>query len=117
MREILAVCRSSKKARTRTARVLDRYFWRIGDRTWRGRATNACLDRVAQELRDVATRNTSVMIQEVRSSKESRLPLILVGSRAGFSAAGLVPVATHPARVQRMDGPLAASVRKFAVRA
>ena len=98
MREIVAVCRSSKKARLRTARVLDRYFWRIGERTWRGRATNACLDRVARELREIATRNTSVMIQEVRTSKASRVPLILVGSRRLFSADGLVPVASHPAR-------------------
>ena len=93
MREILAVCRSSKKARKRAARVLDRYFWRIGDRTWRGRASNACLDRVARDLREIATRNTAVMIQEVRSSKDSRAPMILVGSRASFSATGLVPIA------------------------
>ncbi len=104
MREILAVCRSSKKARTRTARVLDRYFWRIGDRTWRGRATNACLDRVARELREIATRNTAVMIQEVRSSRDSRNPLILVGSRSSFSSGGLVPVASHPASFRRGDG-------------
>jgi CRISPR-associated endonuclease/helicase Cas3 len=78
--------------------VLDRFFWRIGDRTWRGTATNACLDRVARELREVATRNTAVMIQEVRSSKESRAPMIIIGSRTGFSPTGLVPVSTHPAR-------------------
>ena len=70
MREIIAVCRSGKKSRDRTARVLDQYFWRIGDRTWRGKATNACLDRVARELRSNATRNTAVTIQEVRSANE-----------------------------------------------
>ena len=75
MREIIAICRSGKKSRLRTAQVLDRYFWRIGDRTWRGKATNACLDRVARELRKRATRNTAVAIHEIRSSIESRMQI------------------------------------------
>jgi len=37
MREVIAVCRSSKRSRVLVAAVLDRYFWRIGDRTWRAR--------------------------------------------------------------------------------
>jgi len=100
MREIIAVCRSGKKSRLRTAKVLDRYFWRIGDRTWRGKATNACLDRVARELRAGATRNTAVVIHEVRSSIESRVPIIRIGSRSAFSDEGLVPVSSHPASVR-----------------
>jgi len=104
MREVLAVCRSSKKARTRTARILDRYFWRIGDRTWRGRASNACLDRITRELREIATRNTAVTIQEVRSARESRTPLVVIGSRSSFSPEGLVPVASHPALVPHFGG-------------
>lgn len=91
MREIIAVCRSEKASRDRVARVLDRYFWRIGDRTWRGKATNACLDRVSKELRKRATRNTAVVIHEIRSSSESRVPIIRIGSRHAFSDEGLFP--------------------------
>jgi CRISPR-associated endonuclease/helicase Cas3 len=97
MREIIAVCRSEKRARDQVARVLDRYFWRIGDRTWRGKATNACLDRVAKELRKRATRNTAVVVHEIRSAAESRRPIIRIGARHAFSTEGVVPVATHPA--------------------
>lgn len=103
MREIIAVCRSEKLARERVARVLDRYFWRIGDRTWRGKATNACLDRVSRELRKRATRNTAVVIHEIRSSAESRKPIIRIGSRLAFSDGGLVPVASHPADFRRQS--------------
>ena len=104
MREVIAVCRSRKKSRERTARVLDRYFWRIGDRTWRGKATNACLDRMSRELRRGAARNTAVTIYEIRSAHESRVPLIRIGSRSAFSDEGLVPIASHPAAVNRIGG-------------
>lgn len=97
MREVIAVCRSRKKSRDHVARVLDRYLWRIGDRTWRGKASNACLDRMARELRKKASRATAVSIQDVRSSAESRMPLVRIGSRAMFSEDGLAPVASHPA--------------------
>jgi CRISPR-associated endonuclease/helicase Cas3 len=101
MREIIAICRSEKNSRDRVARVLDRYLWRIGDRTWRGRATNACLDRVSKELRKRATRNTAVVIYEIRSAAESRRPLVRIGSRHAFSEDGVVPVSSHPAAFRR----------------
>lgn len=104
MREVIAVCRSRKKARYHVAQVLDRYLWRIGDRTWRGKASNACLDRMARELRARASRATAVSIQEVRSSTESRMPLIRIGSRAMFSEDGLAPVASHPSAFARFHG-------------
>lgn len=110
MREVIAVCRSGKKSRLRAAKILDRYFWRIGDRTWRGKASNACLDRVSRELRKGATRNTAVVIHEIRSAYESRLPLIRIGSRFAFSEEGLVPVASHPAEA-RSSGSRSASDR------
>lgn len=101
MREIIAVCRSEKRSRDRVAQVLDRYFWRIGDRTWRGKATNACLDRVSRELRKRATRNTAVVIHEIRSSAESRVPIIRIGARHAFSEEGVVPISSHPADFDR----------------
>jgi len=81
----------------RVAAVLDRYFWRIGDRTWRGRASNACLDRVGRELRAEAKRNTAVVIHEIRSARESRVPIIRIGSRTAFSPEGVVPVVVRAA--------------------
>lgn len=101
MREIVAVCRSTKRSRDRVAAVLDRYLWRIGDRTWRGRASNACLDRMARELRREAKRNTAVTIHEIRSARESRVPIIRIGARRAFSPDGLVPVSTHAGRSPR----------------
>ena len=98
MREVIAVCRSSKRSRVRVAAVLDRYFWRIGDRTWRGRASNACLDRVSRELRAEAKRNTAVVIHEIRSARESRVPIVRIGSQTAFSPEGVVPIATHAAK-------------------
>ncbi|WP_366934959.1 hypothetical protein [Marivita sp.] len=104
MREVIVVCRSRKASRDHVARVLDRYLWRIGDRTWRGKASNACLDRMARELRKKASRATAVSIQEVRSSVESRMPLIRIGSRSMFSEDGLVPVSSHPSAFIRSRG-------------
>lgn len=104
MRDVIAVCRSRKTSRDHVARVLDRYLWRIGDRTWRGKASNACLDRMARELRKKASRATAVSIQEVRSSVESRMPMIRIGSRAMFSEDGLAPVSSHPSAVNRSRG-------------
>ena len=101
MREIIAVCRSSKRARDRVARVLDRYFWRIGDRTWRGKASNACLDRVSRELRGKATRNTAVVIHEIRSAHESRVPIVRIGARYSFSNTGIAPIAARPAQLAK----------------
>ena len=106
MREVIAVCRSRKKSRQRVARVLDRYFWRIGDRTWRGRATNACLDRMSRELRAVAVRNTAVAIHEIRSAARSRVPIIMIGSRHAFSETGLSPVASNPSEIVMRNGSL-----------
>ena len=115
MREIIAVCRSEKNSRDRVARVLDRYFWRIGDRIWRGKATNACLDRVARELRKRATRNTAVVLHEIRSSSESRVPIIRIGSRHAFSDEGVVPVSSHPADFRRKSGVHGSAITSAAV--
>lgn len=101
MREVIVICQSQKKSRVKVAKVLDRYFWRIGARTWRGKATNACLDRVSRELRLKATRNTAVTVHEIRSARESRMPLVRIGSKSAFSDEGLVPVSAQPAKLSK----------------
>lgn len=102
MREVIVICQSQKKSRVKVAKVLDRYFWRIGARTWRGKATNACLDRVSRELRAQATRNTAVTIHEIRSAHESRIPLVRIGSKSAFSDEGLVSVSSQPAKLTKI---------------
>lgn len=97
MREVIAVCRSTKRSRERVASILDAYLWRIGDRTWRGRASNACLDRLARELRRAAKRNTAVSIFEVRSARASRRPLMRIGAARAFLPDGRIAVATRSA--------------------
>ena len=101
MREVIVVCRSTKRARIRVAQILDRYFWRIGDRTWRGKATNACLGSVSRELRKEATRNTAVVIHEIRSARESRVPIIRIGNRQAFSETGIASIASRPTQLAR----------------
>ena len=116
MREVIAVCRSRKQSRDRVARVLDRYLWRIGDRTWQGKASNACLDRIARELRAGATRATAVTIREIRRANESRMPLIRIGSRTAFSDRGLSPVASHPSMMIKRQGTAVERNGRAAVR-
>lgn len=79
MREVIAVCQSGQKSTELTAQVLDRYFRRNGDRSWHGKASNACLDRVARELGARATRNTSVSVSAIHCDQESRSELFQIG--------------------------------------
>ena len=95
MREVIAVCRSTKRSRARVASVLDAYLWRVGDRTWRGRASNACLDRLTRELRRTAKRNTAVAIFEIRSARASRRPLVRIGAGRAFSPDGRIAISTR----------------------
>lgn len=94
MRDIIAVCRSSKKSRPRVAAVLDTYFWRIGDRTWRGKASEACLRRVLSDLKAVASKTTAVSVHDAKRQHTHQPPLLFVGSRKLFSDSGIVPIST-----------------------
>lgn len=98
MRKIICVCRSVGKSRKTTAKILDRYFDRIGDRTWRGVASNACLDRVASELRKSATRSSSVAIHDIKSDAKSQRPLAIIGSGRKFSNSGISPISVKTSR-------------------
>lgn len=93
MRDIIAICRSSKKARVRTSAVLDTYLWRIGDRTWRGKASDACLNRIYADLKSIASKNMAVSIHDAKRRYAHEPPLRFVGSKRLFSASGVVPIA------------------------
>jgi len=94
-RRIMAVCRSRKRMRTKVAAVLDRYLWRVGDRTWTGYASSECLDRIVGDLRTGISRNAAVAIYEQSSRTESRRPIMIIGSRSRFSHDGLSPIMTR----------------------
>lgn len=102
MREVVAVCRSEGKARRRAALVLDRYLWRVGDRTWRGMASNQCLARISGDLRKSASKKIAVAIHGFASTDDKIL--FRVGSRSRFDASGRSPVSTgKPGRSQKSD--------------
>ncbi len=98
-RRIMAVCRSSKKMRPKVAAALDRYLWRVGDRTWVGYASTECLERIVADLRRGASRNAAVAIYEQSARVESRRPVLVVGSRTRFSSDGLSPIMTRTAAI------------------
>ncbi len=90
--EVIAVCRSKKKMRPKAAAILDRYLFRIGDRTWKGRASTACLRRISNELKAIASRNLAVSVHRARSASTLEAPLFVVGSKSRFSPSGVVPI-------------------------
>lgn len=92
--QVIAVCRSRKRMRAKTAQVLDRYLFRLGDRTWRGRASGECLKRISQELRANASRNMAVALYKEGGKSSDQRPLFIVGSRSRLSRTGLCPIFT-----------------------
>ena len=83
MRRVVVSCRSRRLARPVVGRILDRYFWREDARRWSGRASNACLDRVAHELHAAAGRAMAVGVYD---SDAQDAPLFSVGNAAAFKA-------------------------------
>lgn len=105
MREVVAVCESNKAARVRVERVLDRYLWRIGERTWRGKASSACLERMAADLRKKASRATAVAVHEVKRGSHHREPLFTIGRKGAFGGRGIVPVSSSPSQARAASLP------------
>jgi len=95
-RRVMAVCRSRKKMRPKVAATLDRYLWRVGDRTWVGYASTECLERIVSDLRRGASRNAAVAIYEKSSRVESRRPILIVGTWTRSSSDVLPPIMTRP---------------------
>lgn len=87
------VSQCEKKALNRTRRVLDAFADRIGDNTWQTVITQEGLLAVKKLLRKTATKNTAVSCHWLRSRSRSELVWV-VGAKAKFSHAGLVPVNT-----------------------
>lgn len=113
MRNLIIINESEGAALIRSARVLDAFFWRVGRSTWRGRASDACLKRVAKELRARASRNTAVAFHVAREGSDYRDPILVVGSRSSFGPRGVVPVSRRKA--PEMPAPSPARRRSAAV--
>jgi CRISPR-associated endonuclease/helicase Cas3 len=84
------------KAVGRTARVLDAYALRKGDRTWMSPMTAEGLAALREQLRAVATRQTAVACYLSAGKAGMRL-IWTVGTSSGFGLSGSVPVATRQA--------------------
>lgn len=90
---IVVVSQCEKKAILRTARVLDAYAVRHGDRTWITPITKNGLDALYQELRSRGTRQTAVSCYANDGARRLRL-LWVIGRKGAFGPAGCVAVAT-----------------------
>ena len=98
--EVIAICRSKKKMRRKAAAILDRYLFRIGDRTWKGRASKACLKRISDDLKSIASRNLAVAVHHARSKSTLEAPIFVVGSKSRFSPSGVVPISIQKSKLK-----------------
>ncbi|AEC02370.1 type I-F CRISPR-associated helicase Cas3f [Parasphaerochaeta coccoides] len=92
---VMFVSQCSKKAMLRTARVLDTFADRIGDRVWRTVITEEGLLAVKKLLKKTASKNTAVACHYLHGTFGSEL-LWVVGNRNLFDRTGRIPVSiTH----------------------
>jgi len=111
--DVVAVCRSQRRMRTKVARILDAYLFRIGDRTWRGRASMECLRRISAELKEGASRHMAVAVYRGGSREEHQRPLFLVGSKARFSSDGRCPISVRSSAKLRERSSEEAFLKSF----
>ena len=90
------ISQCKQKAIGRTARVLDAYALRKGDRTWMSPMTAEGLTALRVQLRAVATRQTAVACY-LSAGKAGMKLIWTVGASGGFGPNGSVPVATRQA--------------------
>lgn len=69
MREIVVVDESIKKSKKNARQVLDKYLFRIGANSWRGKASNQCIENISKELRKTTSRGTSVTCHDFTKSR------------------------------------------------
>jgi CRISPR-associated endonuclease/helicase Cas3 len=107
---ILLVSQCEKKAILRTAKVLDAYAVRHGDRTWVTPITKNGLDALYRELRSRGTRQTAVACYVNDGARRLKL-LWVVGRKGAFGPAGSVAVATKVWPIKDRVPDLSAAVR------
>ncbi|MBC7603707.1 MAG: hypothetical protein H7255_13740 [Ramlibacter sp.] len=107
---IVIVSQCEKKAILRTAKVLDGYAVRHGDRTWITPITKNGLDALYQELRSRGTRQTAVSCYANDGARRLKL-LWVVGRKGAFGPGGSVAVATKTQGGQTPDLVLSPAMR------
>jgi CRISPR-associated endonuclease/helicase Cas3 len=90
---VVFIAQCEHRAIARTARVLDAYALRKGDRTWMTPITSEGLQTLHSILRAGATRQTSVACYVSQGMRQMRL-LWVVGAKAKFGPKGEFAVAT-----------------------
>lgn len=84
---VLVVSECLRGAWPRTRRIIDRYLERVGERTWRGRLTEAGLADLRRELTAVASRHSSIAASVAVGHRRFELEWI-VGSSLPFGPDG-----------------------------
>ncbi|QRX80830.1 type I-F CRISPR-associated helicase Cas3f [Glaciimonas sp. PAMC28666] len=107
---IVLVSQCEKKAILRTAKVLDAYAVRHGDRTWITPITKNGLDALYLELRSRGTRQTAVSCY-VNDGKRRLKLLWVVGRKGTFGLGGAVAVATKEHSQKSQMPALSAAAR------
>lgn len=91
---VVFVSQCDHRAIKRTARVLDAYAHRQGDRTWMTPITREGLETLHAILRTTATRQTAVACYANQGLRQMRL-LWIVGAKSRFGPNGVVAVASR----------------------
>ena len=107
---IVLISQCEKKAILRTAKVLDAYAVRHGDRTWVTPITKNGLDALYYELRSRGTRQTAVACYVNDGTRRLKL-LWVIGRKGAFGPAGAVAVATKQQATKKRAPELSPAVR------
>lgn len=99
---IVLISQCEHRAIARTARVLDAYALRQGDRTWMTPITREGLQTLHSILRAGATRQTAVACYVSQGMRQMRL-LWVVGAKSRFGPKGEVAVATRRRALRRAE--------------
>ncbi|MEJ7137845.1 type I-F CRISPR-associated helicase Cas3f [Amphibiibacter pelophylacis] len=91
---VVFVSQCEHRAIARTARVLDAYALRQGDRTWMTPISREGLETLRTVLRASATRQTAVACYVNQGMRQMRL-LWVVGAKSRFGPQGVVAVSTR----------------------
>ncbi|MBF0258026.1 MAG: hypothetical protein HQK62_04160 [Desulfamplus sp.] len=107
---VFFVSECEKKAFTRSRRVLNKYAQQLGRRTWQARLSEEGLNDIYRELRESATRQTSVACHRVRGNNRTDLVWI-VGSQQCFNSNGWFSFSQTSRNILRSHAEMASNYR------
>ncbi|MGR9012865.1 MAG: type I-F CRISPR-associated helicase Cas3f [Gammaproteobacteria bacterium] len=107
---VFFVSECEKKAFTRSRRVLNKYALQLGRRTWQARLSEEGLRDIYLELRESATRQTSVACHRVLGHNKTALVWV-VGNRLHFNDEGWFSFSQTRRDIVRAEHELPANCR------